>query len=124
MTLAMYEILRGGGFTTGGFNFDTKLRRQSMYRVDLFHAHIGAMDTMAAALLAAARLLEDGTLEAARDARYAGWEGDLGAAIADGTLTLADLDARVAAGAIDPSPISGRQEHLENVVNRAIWREA
>ena len=68
-----YEILRGGGFTTGGFNFDAKLRRQSMARDDLFHAHIGGIDTLARALLVAAEMLEAGRLDALREARYAGW---------------------------------------------------
>ena len=61
LSLALYEILRGGGFTTGGFNFDAKLRRQSIDRDDLFHAHIGGIDTLARALLVAADMLEDGT---------------------------------------------------------------
>lgn len=72
MSLALYEILRGGGFTTGGFNFDAKLRRQSLARNDLFHGHVGGMDTLARSLLVAAAMLEDGALEAAREARYAG----------------------------------------------------
>jgi len=122
MSLAMYEILRGGGLTTGGFNFDTKLRRQSMDRVDLFHGHVGGIDTLAQSLLVAAELLEDGGLEAARDARYAGWSGELGVRIMDGMLSLADLEQRVASGQIDPSPVSGRQEQLENLVNRTLWR--
>ena len=122
MTLAMYEIMRGGGFTTGGFNFDTKLRRQSMSRDDLFHGHVGAIDTVALSLLVAARLLEDGKLEAARDARYAGWSTDLGTEIAAGSVGLAALEKRVAAGEIDPGPVSGRQEQLENLVNRTLWR--
>ena len=63
--LPLYEILTGGGFTTGGFNFDAKLRRQSMDRTDLFHAHIGGIDTLARALLVAADLIERGTLDAA-----------------------------------------------------------
>ena len=63
MSLALYEILRAGGLTTGGFNFDTKLRRQSIARDDLFHGHVGAMDTLARALLVAASLLESGDLE-------------------------------------------------------------
>ena len=121
MSLAMYEILRGGGFTTGGFNFDTKLRRQSMARDDLFHGHIGGIDTLARSLLVAAKLIEDGTLDRARRERYAGWSGDLGSTIVDGSVSLADLEARVAAGEIDPSPTSGRQEALENLVNQAIW---
>ncbi|OFW67512.1 MAG: xylose isomerase [Actinobacteria bacterium RBG_16_68_21] len=122
MTLAMFEILRSGGFDTGGFNFDTKLRRQSMDRVDLFHGHIGGIDTLAQSLLAAARLVEDGALQAARDQRYAGWAGPLGTAIIDGDLSLGDLEQKVAAGDLDPHPVSGRQEQLENLVNRTLWR--
>ena len=74
MTLAMLEILRGGGFTSGGLKFDAKLRRQSIDRNDLFHAHIGGMDTMARALVVAAAILDDGELDARRAERYAGWE--------------------------------------------------
>ena len=122
MSLAMYEILRGGGFTNGGFNFDTKLRRQSMDRSDLFHAHIGAMDTLAQSLLVAAALIEDGELEGERDTRYAGWSGDLGTQILSGDTDLAALEALVASGDVDPVPVSGRQEALENLVNRTIWR--
>ena len=61
LALPLYEILRGGGFTTGGFNFDAKLRRQSSARTDLFHAHVGGIDTLARALLVAAELLENET---------------------------------------------------------------
>ena len=118
MSLATYEIMRGGGFTSGGFNFDTKLRRQSMDRTDLFHGHIGAVDTVAQSLLVAAALIEDGALEAARDARYAGWRGALGTDILAGNLSLADLEARVVSGEIDPTPVSGGQERLENLINR------
>jgi xylose isomerase len=124
LTMPLYEILRAGGIAPGGFNFDAKLRRQSTDRTDLFHAHIGALDTLAQALLAAAALIEDGRLAALRDQRYAGWEGDLGSAILGGSLGLADLEARVASGEIDPRPVSGAQEHLENVVNQGIWRAA
>jgi xylose isomerase len=122
MSLAIYEILRGGGFATGGFNFDTKLRRQSLDRTDLFHGHIGAIDTLAQSLLVAAQLIEEGTLEAARDARYAGWSGALGSQILDGILSLVDLEQRVADGEIDPAPVSGRQEQLENLVNQTLWK--
>lgn len=121
LSLAMYEILRGGGFTTGGFNFDTKLRRQSMDRADLFHGHIGGIDTLAQSLLVAARMLESGHLEDERDRRYAGWARGLGAEILNGDLTLVELERRVAAGDLDPSPVSGGQERLENLVNRAVW---
>jgi xylose isomerase len=121
LSLAVFEILRGGGFTTGGFNFDAKLRRQSMSRTDLFHGHIGGVDTLARALLIAADMVEQGTLTSARERRYAGWSGDLGSAILDGTEDLASLEAKVMGGSIDPKPVSGRQELLENQVNRVIW---
>ena len=121
LSLALYEIVRAGGFTTGGFNFDTKLRRQSLDRNDLFHAHIGGMDTLARALLVAAAMIERATLERRREERYAGWAGDLGRSILAGDATLAALEAHVAEGTIDPRPVSGRQELLENVVNQHIW---
>ena len=121
MSLAMYEIMRSGGLKTGGFNFDTKLRRQSMDRNDLFHAHIGGIDTLARSLLVAERLLEDGALEAARDARYAAWNDALGKSIMTGDIDLAGLEGRVASGELDPRPVSGRQEALENLFNKAIW---
>ena len=122
LSLAMFEILRGGGLTTGGFNFDAKLRRQSMDRDDLFHGHVGGIDTLAQSLLVAARLIEEGALEAARDERYAGWNGTLGTSIMDGRLSLTDLEQRVVAGDFDPLPVSGRQELLENLVNRTLWK--
>jgi xylose isomerase len=121
LALAMYEIIRSGGLATGGFNFDAKLRRQSMARTDLFHAHIGGIDTLAKALLVAAEMVKDGTLERLREERYAGWAGRLGESILSGGVTLEELERRVASGDIDPKPVSGRQELLENLVNRHIW---
>ncbi len=121
LALAVYEILRAGGFTTGGFNFDAKLRRQSIARSDLFHAHIGGIDTLARALLVAADLLENGTLDGPREERYAAWGRGLGSEILDGSVSLAELEERVAGG-LDPTPVSGSQERLEGLVNRAIWR--
>ena len=121
LSLVMYEVLRGGGFTTGGFNFDTKLRRQSLHRSDLFHGHIGGIDTLARALLVAADLIERETLAAPTRERYAGWEGELGKGILDGGETLDSLAAKVLASEIDPAPVSGRQELLENRVNEVIW---
>ena len=119
-SLVLYEILRGGGFTTGGLNFDTKLRRQSIDRNDLFHGHIGALDTVAAGLLVAADLVESEALSRPLAERYAGWSGPLGRAIHDGTESLDSLEERVMSGEIDPTPASGQQELLENRVNRAI----
>ena len=121
LVMPMYEILRHGGVAPGGFNFDAKLRRQSTDRNDLFHAHIGAIDTVAQALLVAADLVERGELADLKAQRYAGWDGALGAAILDGTETLETLERKVAAGEIDPRPVSGQQERLENVVNRSTW---
>jgi xylose isomerase len=121
LSLAVYEILRGGGFTTGGFNFDAKLRRQSVSRTDLFHAHISGIDTLARSLLVAADMLERETLSKAVAERYAGWQGELGRSILDGTASLADLAAKVEAEEFDPKPISGGQERLEGEVNRRIW---
>jgi xylose isomerase len=121
LALPLYEILRHGGIAPGGFNFDAKLRRQSTDRTDLFHAHIGALDTLARALLVAADLIERGELAERKAARYAGWDGPLGRAILDGTETLESLEAKVASGEVDPRRASGQQELLENVVNQRIW---
>ncbi len=121
LSLALHEILAAGGLTTGGFNFDAKLRRQSVSRTDLFHAHISGIDTLARALLAAAEMVEHQTLTGPRNERYAGWSNELGTAILSGSLNLADLERRVAAGKIDPRPRSGQQELLEGLVNRRIW---
>jgi xylose isomerase len=121
LSLALYDIVRAGGFTAGGFNFDTKLRRQSIDRGDLFHAHIGGIDTLARSLLVAAALIEDGTLERLREERYAGWNGPLGRSILAGDALFEMLAGRVLTGEIAPRPVSGQQELLENVVNRAIW---
>ena len=121
LSLALHEILAAGGFTAGGFNFDAKLRRQSVIRTDLFHSHIGGIDTLARALLAAADMVEHGTLTAPRKRRYAGWSNELGRAILSGAVTFTDLERRVAAGEIDPRPRSGQQELLEGAVNRRIW---
>ena len=121
MTLAIYEILRTGGFTNGGFNFDTKLRRQSLHRNDLFHAHIGGADTLAQALLVANQLHQNQTIEHARDQRYARWNTPLGHDILNGTTTLTTLEQRIATGKHDPQPTSGHQEHLENTINHTIW---
>jgi xylose isomerase len=121
LTLVLHEILKGGGFTTGGFNFDTKLRRQSIDRTDLFHGHIGGIDTLAQALLVAAQLMEQETLSEPLTRRYARWATDLGKTIMTGTETLESLEAKVITGEIDPEPESGHQEHLENEVNSVIW---
>ncbi len=118
MARAYYEILRAGGFTTGGTNFDAKLRRQSLDPEDLILGHVGAMDVCARALKAAAALLEDGALEANRKARYAGWDTPEAQAMLHSDL--GSIAAMVREKGINPQPRSGRQERLENLWNRFV----
>ena len=118
--LAYYEILKAGGFSTGGTNFDAKLRRQSLDPEDLLLGHIGGIDTCARGLKAAARMLEDRALSAPLEARYAGWQALEAQAMLAGERRLEEISARVLGGAIEPQPRSGRQEYLENVVNRYV----
>jgi xylose isomerase len=119
MTLAVYHILKAGGLGAGGFNFDAKVRRQSVDPVDLLHAHIGGIDVCARALLAAAAIIEDGTLDRFVADRYAGWHGGFGADILAGKMSLAEIASR-ALEAPAPTRKSGRQEMLENLVNRFV----
>ncbi len=118
LALGFYHLFRAGGFTTGGCNFDAKIRRQSIDADDLLIGHIGGMDTCARALLMAADMIEDGVLATFVDERYAGWNAPGAQAILKGERSLADLAALVDDKAINPSPRSGRQEYLENLVNR------
>ena len=120
MTLALYHLLKAGGFTTGGFNFDAKVRRQSMEPVDLFHGHIGAVDVLARALLAAAALIEEGTLDRFVADRYAGWGTGFGAEVLAGQVSLAGAADRTVKSGLMPQPRSGRQEYLENLINRFV----
>ena len=119
--LVLATIIQGGGFTSGGMNFDAKLRRQSIDPADLFHGHIGGMDTMARGLLFAEKLINEKTIESAIQKRYAGWETQLGKDILEGRRSLDDLAALVAEKKIDPKPRSGQQELLENLVNRTTF---
>ena len=116
--VAFYEILKAGGFTTGGVNFDAKIRRQSLDPADLILGHVGGMDTCARALKAAAALLEDGTFDKAKADRYVGWTTPQAQAMLTGSLQ--DAAARVTAEGLEPQPRSGRQERLENLWNRFV----
>jgi len=120
LALMFHELLKGGGFTTGGLNFDAKIRRQSIDPDDLIHAHVGSMDACARAFLAAAAMLEAGVLTAPLTERYAGWSGPEGRAILAGERSLANLADRALASGLDPQPRSGRQEYLESLVNRYV----
>ena len=117
MALAFYQVLSGGGFTTGGTNFDAKLRRQSIDPADLLIGHIGGMDCCARGVKAAARMIEDKALSGPLAERYAGWQTPEAQKILSGGSSLDALEAYVLAGSINPQPRSGRQELLENVVN-------
>lgn len=118
VTLAMLEVVRNGGLGNGGWNFDAKVRRQSIDAIDLFHGHIGGVDTIAKSLVRAAAIIEDGRLEALRADRYAGWKGELGQKFhAEGTTLASIADHAVSTNA-DPKQRSGRQEYCENLINR------
>jgi xylose isomerase len=116
LVLAFHELIRIGGFSTGGLNFDAKIRRQSIAPDDLLHAHANSMDACAQAFTIAARMIEDGALTRPIAERYAGWDTPDGKAILAGRRSLADLAAR--AETLDPQPRSGRQEMLEGILNR------
>jgi xylose isomerase len=118
LALTLYYILKDGGFKTGGFNFDAKVRRQSVDPEDLFHAHIGGIDVLARALLAAAAIVEDGKLDAFVQERYAGWRTPFGQDVLSGRLSLAEAADHAVRSNADPRPKSGRQEYLENLINR------
>jgi xylose isomerase len=118
VALAYYYVLKSGGFTLGGTNFDAKLRRQSLDPEDLIAAHVGGMDICARGLKAAAAMLEDGGLEEALKTRYADWQTPQAQAML--TSDLASITERVLSEGINPEPRSGRQEILENYVNRFV----
>ena len=124
LMLAMLEIIRpipsgeNGGFTAGGFNFDAKVRRQSIDAADLFHGHIGGIDCIARALLRAEAIIADGQLDAFRKQRYAGWQGELGKAVHAPGATLVSIAEHAIQSNRGPEPKSGRQEWCENLVNR------
>jgi xylose isomerase len=120
MSLGLLEILRGGGFTTGGMMFDCKLRRQSISRDDLFIAHIGGMDILARSLLVAASILEEGELDRRRAERYAGWDTPAGQDLLAGKWSLQEIHDDLVASGHEPRPVSGRQELLERLVARHI----
>ncbi|WP_211462700.1 xylose isomerase [Collimonas silvisoli] len=121
MTLATYEILKAGGFTSGGYNFDSKVRRQSLDEVDLFHGHVGAMDVLALSLERAAGMIENDLLAKFKAERYAGWDSVFGQDVLAGKLSLSDIAEHAFARQLNPQAISGRQEMLENLVNRVIF---
>jgi xylose isomerase len=118
-TLAMYTILKGGGLTTGGLNFDAKVRRQSIDSEDLFYAHIGAMDAFARGLKNAAKMLKGKKFEKAIQKRYAGWDTAFGQKIEKKKIGFKELEQYTLENG-EPEVQSGRQEMLENRLNQYI----
>jgi xylose isomerase len=120
MALAFYQILKAGGLGKGGFNFDAKVRRQSIDPADLLHGHVGGLDILARGLKAAAAMIEDGTYDRVVEERYAGWQTTEAKAMLSGKRSLEQIAARVEKQKINPQPRSGQQEYLENLVNRFV----
>jgi xylose isomerase len=120
LLLAMYRILKAGGLDTGGFNFDAKVRRQSVDPLDMVYGHVAGIDQLARALLGAEALIKDGRLDAFVEERYAGWSGPRGKAIFAKDATLATIADAAIKDSVDPQPKSGRQELLESIVGRYV----
>ena len=119
-TQCMLVILGQGGLAPGGVNFDAKVRRESFEPIDLFHAHIGGMDAFAWGLKIAAKMRADGVLRDFVKQRYASWDDGIGKRIESGQAKFEDLEKyMLEKGDVTPN-VSGRQEMLENIVNRYI----
>ena len=117
ITRTMIPFLRNGGFTTGGFNFDAKVRRQSIDAEDMAYGHVGGLDALAKGLLAADAILSKGEADRFLTERYEGWNGELGGFI--GSASLDEIADRALKDGLDPKPRSGRQERLETIVGLA-----
>ncbi len=120
-TKMMLVLMKYGGFTTGGLNFDAKVRRESFEPVDLFYAHIGGMDAFAKGLKIAAAVRAESEIDNFLKQRYASWDSGVGAEIEAGKHGFASLEKyMLAKGDVTPNT-SGRQELLENIVNRYVF---
>ena len=119
LTEAMLIILEAGGFKGGGINFDAKIRRNSTDAADLFYAHIGGIDAFARAMITADNILQKSDYQKIRTERYASFDAGEGKAFEEGKLTLEDLRTYAIANG-EPAVKSGRQEYLENIINRFI----
>ena len=119
--LCMYEVLKAGGFTKGGLNFDAKTRRGSYTPEDVFQAYIAGMDAFALGLCIADRIIRDGRIDAFLSERYASWQTGIGKRITEGTATMAELEQYALAMGDVRTNQSGRQEYLENVINRIMF---
>ena len=119
-THCMLSILKMGGLTTGGVNFDAKVRRESFEPIDLFYAHIGGMDAFARGLKIAAAIRQDGRLAAFLRQRYSSWDSGLGQKIEKGKTNFAELESYMLKQGDAAPNVSGRQEFLENLINEFI----
>ena len=119
LTEAMLIILEAGGFKGGGINFDAKIRRNSTDPEDLFYAHIGGIDTFARALITADNILQKSEWKKLRKDRYASYDNGKGKDFENGKLTLEDLRAYAVENG-EPAVKSGKQEYMENIINRFI----
>jgi xylose isomerase len=117
LVLAFWQIIKAGGFTTGGLNFDAKIRRQSIDPEDLLQAHVGSMDACARAFLVASKMIEEGALELPLKRRYEGWDTQVAQKMMQGQMSLEQIADHVNKNRIDPQPRSGRQERLESIIN-------
>ncbi|MFN8707145.1 MAG: xylose isomerase, partial [Planctomyces sp.] len=117
-TQVMLVIMKQGGLAPGGTNFDAKVRRESIDPVDLFHAHIGGMDAFARGLKIAAAIRADGVLSSFVRERYSSYDSGIGKKIETGAVSLSDLEAYIIEKGDSAPNTSGRQEMLENIVNR------
>ena len=121
-TQTMYYILKHGGLGSGGVNFDAKVRRESFEPIDLFHAHIGSMDSFAKGLKVAAAIRADQGIDGVIKQRYQSWDSGIGAKIESGSVGFAELDAYMLEKGEVEANSSGRQELLENLVNKYLDR--
>ena len=119
-TQCMLSILKMGGLSTGGVNFDAKVRRESFEPIDLFYAHIGGMDAFARGLKIAAAIRQDGRLAAFLRQRYSSWDSGLGQKIEKGKTNFSELEAYMLKQGDAAPNVSGRQEFLENLINEFI----
>jgi xylose isomerase len=119
-TQCMLPILGMGGLTTGGINFDAKVRRESFEPIDLFHAHIGGMDAFARGFKIARAIIADGRLAAFVRERYRSWDCELGRRVEGGNASFGDLESYILPKGDAAKNSSGRQEMLENLINEFI----
>jgi len=121
MTLIIYRLLLNGGFQSGGFNFDTKVRRQSIDPVDMFYGHIGGIDVLAKSLMIAQNMVNESLIKGLVDDRYSKWSQNLGSSIMRSEMSLSELSVLVESGQLDAVNVeSGKQERMENIVTKYV----